>query len=64
MLDCELENRRMIKIFRASIMAAKNKPNKGKVKCIVPGRETIRTPANPINTADHLRIPTFSFRTK
>ena len=45
-------------------MAPINNRNKLNVKCIVPGRDTIKTPINPIKTAKILLGPTFSFRIK
>ena len=64
MADWDFAKLLIIIIFVARIIAATNKPNNAHVKCIVPGRETIRTPINPIKTADHLLIPTFSLRKK
>ena len=41
-----------------------NKRNKLKVKCMVPGLDTINTPIKPIKTAIILLGPTFSFNIK
>ena len=55
----------LIKItLTAKIIAPKKSKNKLKVKWIVPGLDTIKTPTKPTNTASNLLGPTFSFKIK